>query len=194
MAQRVKSFPRTPCRFSGADKSSRGLDSLNAVTLSPESLHFAVLDDVDPQYRRPVHSPTPPRHGGQCHPAVEANLLELESGHYRSKERNDLPNGFLVEKLGVNAMDAHRVSTTGKSVPLTIGMVEIEHAPLADHSIVVDVLLESLPKFHGLLVERDVAGQQVVRPDNRRIAADVTAADPAFLTTAIFFRPNIFAR
>src|SRR5262245_17796238 len=85
----------------------------------------------------------------------KAGIVEIKKGH-------DLPNARSVEKLGINTMDAHSVTPTGKGVSLAIGMVEIENASLANHGIVVEVLLESLPKLHRLLIELDVAGQEIV--------------------------------
>ena len=104
----------------------------------------------------------------------EACVVEIQ-------ERHHLADGLLVEKFGVDAVNAHRVAAPGESIALAVGVVKIEHAALADHGVVIDVLLEAFPQLQGLLVEWDVAGQHVVRPDDRRVAADVAAADPALL-------------
>ncbi len=50
-----------------------------------------------------------------------------------------------------------------------------------DHRVVVEVLLQAFPQLERVLVEGDVAGHQVVRPDDRGIAADIAAADVPFL-------------
>ena len=112
---------------------------------------------------------------------LQQSAANWEAGVVEIQERHHLADGLLVEKLGVDAVNAHRISAPGESIALAIGVIKIEHAALADHGVVIDVLLEAFPQFHGLLVERDVAGQQVVGADDRRVAADVAAADPALL-------------
>ncbi len=59
-------------------------------------------------------------------------------------------------------------------------MIEVQHAALADHRIVIEILLQLFPKLHRPFVEDDIARQQIVRADDRRVAADIAAADPAF--------------
>ena len=66
-------------------------------------------------------------------------------------------------------------------VALRVGMIEVEHAALADHRIVVEVLLQPLPQLHRPFVERLVAGQQIVRADDGGVAARIAGADVALL-------------
>ena len=66
-------------------------------------------------------------------------------------------------------------------IALRVGVIEIEHAALADHRVVVEILLEPLPELHRPFVERVVAGQQIVRANDRGVAAGVAGTDPALL-------------
>ena len=86
-----------------------------------------------------------------------------------------------VEQLGIDAVQAHGVAAPRVGVALGVGMVEVEHAALAHHGVVVEVLLQPLPELHRPFVERRVAGQQVVGADDRGVAADVAGADLALL-------------
>src|SRR5437868_1914856 len=70
---------------------------------------------------------------------------------------------------------------TREGVALSIRVVEIEDAALAHHGVVVDVLLEPFPELHRPFVERHVPGQEVVRADDRGVAADVPGAEVALL-------------
>ena len=86
-----------------------------------------------------------------------------------------------IQQLGVDPVQAHGVAAPGIGVALGVGVIEVEHAALADHGVVVEVLLQSLPQLHRPFVERRVAGQQVVGADDGGVAADVAAAEPALL-------------
>ena len=76
-------------------------------------------------------------------------------------------------------MQAHRVAAPGEGVALGVGMIEIEHAALADHRVVVEILLQPFPQLHRAFVEGIIAGQQIVGADDRRVAAGIAGADPA---------------
>ena len=78
-------------------------------------------------------------------------------------------------------MDAHGVAAPRIGVALRVGMIEVQHAALADHRVVIEILLQSFPQLHRQFVERDIAGQQIVGADDGGVAADIAAADPALL-------------
>src|SRR5262245_20211963 len=75
-------------------------------------------------------------------------------------------------------MKAHGIAAARISVALSIGVVEIENAALADHGVVVEFLLQALPQPHGPFVEWDVSWQQIVGADNRGVTADIAASEP----------------
>ena len=44
-------------------------------------------------------------------------------------------------------MHAHRIAAARVGIALRIGMIQIQHAALADHRVVVEILLESFPEL-----------------------------------------------
>jgi hypothetical protein len=56
-------------------------------------------------------------------------------------------------------------------------MDQVDDPALADHRVVVEVLLQPLPELQRKLIEGFVPIQQVVRPDDRGVAAHVAAAE-----------------
>jgi hypothetical protein len=106
---------------------------------------------------------------------------DRETGVVEVQERRDLPHAGLIEQFGVHPVQPHGVAAADLGVALGVGVGEVQDAPLADHGVVVEVLLHPFPQLHRQLVERDVAGQHVVGADDGGVAADVAAADPALL-------------
>ena len=76
------------------------------------------------------------------------------------EERHHLANAVRVEQLRVDSVDAHGIAAPGIGIALRVGMVEVQHAALADHGVVVEVALHRLPELHRQLVEADIARQQ----------------------------------
>ncbi len=60
-------------------------------------------------------------------------------------------------------------------------MDEIENAALADHRVVIQILLQPLPELERMLVKRLIAVQEIVGTDDRGVAPDIAAANPPFL-------------
>ncbi len=58
-----------------------------------------------------------------------------------------------VEQLGVDAMQAHCVAAPRKCVALAVGVIEIEHAALRHHGVVIEVLLKPLPQLHAQFIK-----------------------------------------
>ena len=105
---------------------------------------------------------------------MESAILKREIGY----QSVDL---FAVQELGVNAVHAHGIAAPGEDVALRVGVIEVDDATLADHRIIVEVLLQSLPKLHRPFVERDISRHQVVGADDRSIASGIARPDPIFL-------------
>ena len=159
-----------------------GLEAGDAAALDDEARHLAVLDDVDaavrgragvaPSDRIVPHRAAPPLQ--QAAADRKAGVAEIEKGHEGADR-------VLIEEFRVDAGKPHGVAAPRIGVALRVGMVEIENATLADHGVVVDVLLEPFPELQRPLVEGRVAGQEVVRADDRRVPADIARADEALL-------------
>src|ERR1017187_1431924 len=60
-------------------------------------------------------------------------------------------------------------------------MIEIQHSALTDHCVVVEILLEALPELHRPFVKGVIAGEKIIRSDDRSIATSIARTDPAFL-------------
>ena len=168
--------------LAGADLAARGLDAGHlAVGVAGKAGDFAVLDDVDAERARPHgHSPRPRRHAAPCRRAAAA--ARPGSGKRAlSKFRNGIIflTAASVEQFGVDAVDAHGVAAPRIGVALGVGMVEVDDAALADHRVVVEVLLHALPQLHRQLVEAGIAGKHVVGADDGGVAAGIAGADPA---------------
>ena len=83
------------------------------------------------------------------------------------------------QHFGIGAVQDHRIAAPDKGIALRIGMDQVQDAALADHRVVVEVLLQPFPELQREFVERFIAIQQIVGADDRGVAADIAATDPA---------------
>ncbi len=65
-------------------------------------------------------------------------------------------------------------------IALGIRVAQVQHAALGHHGIVVEVLFQPFPQFHRQFIEGFIAVEQVIGADDRGVAPDIAAADPAF--------------
>jgi hypothetical protein len=164
------------------DEATSGLDAGDAARVLPDAGHFAVLQDVDAEAvsracKAPGHRIMAHRAAATLQQAAhdrEACVVEI-------REWKELAHLLAVEHLGIDAVQVHRVAAARALVALRIVVEQVQHAALADHRVVVEVLLQAFPQLERVLVEGDVAGHQVVRADDRGVAADVAAADVPLL-------------
>jgi hypothetical protein len=135
---------------------------------------LAILHDVDTAL---IGSPrVAPGHGVVPHGAaapLQQAALDREPRVVVVEVWRERANLLALEQFGVDAVHAHGIAAPRVGVTLGVGVIEVEHAALADHGVVVDVPLQPLPQLHRPFVERDVAGQQVVGAHDCGIAADV---------------------
>ena len=104
----------------------------------------------------------------------ESRVVKIEKGQH-------VTHGYRIEKFGIHAMHSHGIASANIGIALSVGVIEVQYAALADHRVVVEVLLESLPELHRPFIERVVAGQKIVRANDRGIPAGIARAYPAFL-------------
>src|SRR5262249_20745793 len=71
-------------------------------------------------------------------------------------------------------------------------MVKVENPALTYHRVVVELLLEPLPKLHRPFVEREISRKQIVRANDRRVPADVPRPDIALLNDGDTRDPVLF--
>jgi hypothetical protein len=152
-----------------------------ATVFDPHAGDFAVLDQVHaalvcPARVAPGHSIVPDRAAARLHQGAldrEAGVVEVEPGIH-------LADLVAVQKPRIRAVQDHRIAAPRGRIALRVGVDQVDDPALADHGVVVEILLQPLPQFQAELVERFVAIQQVVRPDDRGVAAHVAAAEVAF--------------
>ena len=77
-------------------------------------------------------------------------------------------------------MKDHGIPTSRIGVALRICVEQIDNAALADHRIVVEILLKPFPELERKFVKRLIAIEQIIRADDRRITPDIAAANIAF--------------
>ena len=64
------------------------------------------------------------------------------------EEREMLFDAGGIEQFGIDTVQPHGVAAADIGVALGVGMKEVDDATLADHRIVIEVLLETLPELH----------------------------------------------
>ncbi len=150
------------------------------LAFAQEAGHLAVLDDVDTAIARGARiAPDDGIVPGRAAARLQEPALDRETRIVEVEKRQPAAYAIGIEQLGIDAMQAHGVAATGEGVALGVGMAQVDDAALAHHDVVVEVLLQALPELHRPLVERLVARQQVIRADDRGVAARIARADPA---------------
>ena len=56
---------------------------------------------------------------------------------------------------------------------------EIEHSPLAEHEVKVQLLAQGFPQLQGMLVEVGIGLKQIIGAHDGGVAPGIAAADPA---------------
>ena len=163
------------------DRAARGFHADDgAARIAHEAGQFAILNDVDAAIGRaaritPDHCVVPRGAAAALQqPAHDRKprMIIIEKGRQLAHRR-------AVEQLGIDAMQPHRIAAPGEGVALRVGVIEVEDAALADHRVIVEVLLEALPQLHRPFVERSVAVEPVIRADDGGVSPGIAAADPS---------------
>ena len=71
-------------------------------------------------------------------------------------------------------------------------MAQIEHAALAEHDVVIQILAQALPQLHRFFIQMGGFVPEIIGADDGGITAGVAAAQPAFfqhgdIADAVFF-------
>ena len=85
------------------------------------------------------------------------------------------------QDLTVDPVQPVRVRATINITHILQVVAEVHHAALAEHDIEVEFLTQPLPQLQGLFIQMCGLVPQIVRANDRRIAAGITAANPPFL-------------
>ena len=169
---------------SGADRPARRLDAGDAAALDVEAGHLAVLDEVDAE-RVGARARSPTRRGRAWRSRRAAGSVAPSTGSARPARRSMIGQTSLtlvgVEPLRVDAVQPVRVTRRTLSRTSLQVVREVQHAALAEQDVVVELLRQPLPQLERVLVDRRALVPEVVRADDRRVAAHVAAAEPAAL-------------
>ena len=165
------------------DGALRGLHAAYPAARHVDAGDLAVLDDVDaarvcrtgvaPGDRVVARVAAPPLQG-----AAHDRVARLHRGVEDRAERLDL---FGREQLGIDRVEPVGVDPPGRLLQVVDVVDQVEHAALAEHQVVVQLLRETLPELQRMLVERGALVPQVVGADHRGVAPGVAAAEPALL-------------
>ena len=166
--------------LSGADRAARRLDGGDAPVADDEAGHLAILDDVDAApVGGPGVAPDDCVVARRAAAALQQAAVDRKPRIVVIEERQHRPDLTAVEQFRVDAVKPHGVAAAGEGVTLRVGVIEIDHAALADHHVVIEVALQPLPKLHRPFVELDVRRQEIVRADDGGVAAGIARADPS---------------
>ena len=97
------------------------------------------------------------------------------------EDRAELADRVRLEPLGVDAVEPVRAHAPHAVADVLQRVRQVEHAALAEEQVVVELRLEPLPQLQRVLVDRGALVPEVVRADDRRVARDVPAGEPAAL-------------
>ncbi len=104
------------------------------------------------------------------------------AGVFRAIEVRNL----VRDLLGIQQLTVHTVEAVGAHATLGIadvlqGVAQVVDATLGEHHVVVQVLGQTFPELHRMLIEMRRLVPQVVGTHNGGVACGVTAAQPTFL-------------
>src|SRR6185369_11094739 len=118
------------------------LDSEDAALADAKTRRGAILDDVDTA--AVSRAGVAPGDGIVARRAAaglkqaasdgEARIVEIDERHQRA-------HLLAIEQLGIDAVQPHGIAAPRIGVPLRIRMEHIQDAALADHGVVVEILL-----------------------------------------------------
>ena len=151
------------------------------VGVAQDARDLAVLDDVDPE--RIGGARVAP--GDRIVARGAAAALQRRAQHRVADVANVQRRAEGLGLLGRQPLVVDAGGTVGVDVALehlrVVHRVREHHDPAGgEHDVVVEHLREVLPQLHRVVVERGALIEQVVRADDRGVAAGVAAADPAF--------------
>ena len=163
------------------DRPARGLDAGDAAVADVDAGDLAALDDVDAQ---PVGAAREgPRDVVVLRDAAARLVRRAEHGvadvAAGLDDRAELLDAVGVEPLRVDAAEAVRVTRRRLSRTSWRLCARFRTPRWLKQEVVVELLLQPLPELQRVLVDRRALVPEVVRADDRRVAAHVAAAEPA---------------
>ena len=145
--------------------------------------HFGLLVNLALRGgRRRGHSPRPPHHGARSPRARGTSAPRMGACPPQLMSIMGMPR---LDEGGVDGLGTHAVMLVDLGAPAhgahgRIGVRQGVMAARRIEQIQIEVFGQVLPKAHALVVELDALGGQIIRADDRGIAAGIAAADIAF--------------
>ncbi len=171
---------RHPARGDGA---ARRPDAGHAPAGDVDAGHLGALDEVDAErIGRPRIAPRDVVVLGDAAARLVGRPEDRVARLGRDVEdRADARHVLDRQPFGVDAAQAVGVDPSHALADVGQVVGEVHPAALVEQEVVVELLAERLPHLERLLVDRRALVEQVVGPDDRRIAGDVPAGQPAAL-------------
>ena len=107
-------------------------------------------------------------------------------------DRAQVLDPFGADEFGFDALEHIGVGRALVAANFVVGLCQHHHAAGAEHDVIVQVLADRFIQTARLFIDRRRRVLQIVRPDDRGVAARVAAAKPAFFDNrhigdAVFF-------
>jgi hypothetical protein len=169
--------------LAGIDPTAGGLDADGTAVLDDHAGDLAVLDDVHAQLiglarQGPGDVVVLGDAGAGLVGRPEHRIADVLGG---VQDRHDLLDLLGVEPFGVHAVEPVGVDAAHGAAHVAEGVVEVEHAALAEQEVVLELLGQLLPQLQGGLVDHRGLVPEVVRADDRGVAGHVAAGQPTAL-------------
>jgi hypothetical protein len=135
---------------------------------------LAILDYIDPAFigtTRISPGNSIMAHGSPTR--LPDCALNGKAGIVEIKERAFFTNAVAIKNHRIGTRQAHCVAPSYKGIPLRIAVDQVQNAALADHGVIVEILLQPFPQFQRQFVKGLIALKKIVGPDNRCVAADI---------------------
>ena len=167
-------------QFATADVAFGGLDPADLTALGPHAGHLALLDDVHAHGR--TGAGIAPGHGVMARGA--AARLPQRPQHRIARAVDVQDRAQFLDAGGADEFGHHplqRIGMGGAQIAahLMVGLGQHHDTARREHDVVVQILAHRLVQRAGLFIDRGGGVLQIVRPDDRGVAAGVAAAKPA---------------
>ncbi len=168
----------------GADKALGGLDTRHrAIGTTADTLHFAVLDDVNATIRRCTGiTPGDGIVTGRAAAALQGGTVDRVAGRGRNIEnRHELLRLLRRQPFVVDAVEPVGMDVALEGLLVMHIVRQHHHAARRIHDVVVEILAQAFPELQGVLVDIHALVIEIVRADDGRVTAGIAAAEPALL-------------
>ncbi len=131
-----------------ADEAAAGFDTGDHAVFADDAGDLAILDQVDAAHvGSPRIAPGDGVMAGRAAAALQQAAEDREAVVIEIQIGRELAHLLAIEQFAACAFEMHGVAAPGIGVALAVRVVEVEHAALGDHGVIVEVLLEAFQSF-----------------------------------------------